>query len=138
MALSFRRGIAADFDALVILDSWGQRHQAIRDWLRDDAIVVAESGGRVVAFGVMRPIFFLEPFVELVMVDQAHRRRGIARALLAHFDTQHNRPKLWISTNRSNTPMQGLLASEGFTYAGEVEGLDEGDPELFYYRLRSS
>jgi ribosomal protein S18 acetylase RimI-like enzyme len=137
MALSFRRGIPADFDALVAIDSWGKRDQAIRDWLRDDAIFVAESGGRVVAFGVMRPIFFLEPFVELIVVDQANRRRGIARALLAYLDSQHNRPKLWISTNRSNTPMQGLLASEGFTYAGEVEGLDEGDPELFYYRRRT-
>jgi ribosomal protein S18 acetylase RimI-like enzyme len=138
MALSFRRGIPADFDALVTIDSGGKRDQAIRDWLSAQAIFVAESGGRVVAFGVMRPIFFLEPFVELIMVDPAHRRRGIARALLAYVDSQHNRPKLWISTNRSNTLMQGLLASEGFTYAGEVEGLDEGDPELFYYRLRAS
>jgi ribosomal protein S18 acetylase RimI-like enzyme len=137
MALSFRRGTPADFERLVAIDGRCRREQAIRDWLRDDAIFVAESGGRVVAFGVMRPIFFLEPFVELIVVDQANRRRGIARALLAYLDRQHNRPKLWISTNHSNTPMQGLLASEGFTYAGEVEGLDEGDPELFYYRRRT-
>jgi GNAT superfamily N-acetyltransferase len=138
MALSFRLGIPADFEALVAIDSWSQRHQAIRDWLSARAISVGESGGRVVAFGVMRPIFFLEPFVELIVVDQANRRSGIGRALLAYLDSQHDRPKLWISTNRSNTPMQRLLASEGFTYAGEVEGLDEGDPELFYYRLRAS
>jgi ribosomal protein S18 acetylase RimI-like enzyme len=138
MVLSFRRGIPADFEALVAIDSWGQRDQAIRDWLSAHAVVVAESRGKVVAFGVMRPIFFLEPFVESIVVEQANRRRGIARALLAHLNSLHNRPKLWISTNRSNTPMQKLLASEGFTYAGEVEGLDEGDPELFYYRLRAT
>ena len=37
-----------------------------------------------------------------------------------------------MSTNRSNVPMQNLLTSEGFVHAGTVEGLDDGDPELFY------
>ena len=136
--ISFRHGIPADFEALVAIDTVAgsnpARQQAIRDWLAAGATAVAESDGKLVAYGVMRPIFFHEPFV----VDAATRQTGIARALLAHLDGCHDRPKLWTSTNRSNAPMQALLVSEGFIYAGEVEGLDEGDPEMFYYRSRAS
>ena len=30
--------------------------------------------------------------------------------------------------------MQKALKKAGFVFAGEVKGLDEGDPELFYYK----
>jgi hypothetical protein len=40
--------------------------------------------------------------------------------------------KLFTSTNRSNLPMQALLAKLGFVQCGEVNELDPGDPELFF------
>jgi ribosomal protein S18 acetylase RimI-like enzyme len=142
MTITFRPAITADLDALVAIDSWRTRYpgreQAIAEWLATGTTVVAEIEGKVVAYAVMRPIFFLQPFVEALMVDPSQRRSGIARAMLHHLDTLHGRPKLWVSTNKSNLAMQGLIRSEGFTFAGEIEGVDEGDPELFYYRLRSA
>lgn len=30
--------------------------------------------------------------------------------------------------------MQRALSKVGFSFAGEIIGLDEGDPELFYYK----
>ena len=45
--------------------------------------------------------------------------------------------KVWVSTNLSNTPMQKLIASEGFQMAGFVDGLDPGDPELIFSRPRA-
>lgn len=30
--------------------------------------------------------------------------------------------------------MKKALEKNGFTYAGTIDGLDEGDPELFYFR----
>ncbi len=30
--------------------------------------------------------------------------------------------------------MQKALNKAGFSFAGKIEGLDEGDPELFYFK----
>jgi hypothetical protein len=46
--------------------------------------------------------------------------------------------QIFTSTNRSNAPMQGLLASLGWQLSGELDGLDEGDPELVYYLRRQA
>ena len=43
-------------------------------------------------------------------------------------------PKLFTSTNRSNAPMQSLLAKLGYRPSGVIENLDEGDPELVYMK----
>jgi hypothetical protein len=46
--------------------------------------------------------------------------------------------KLFTSTNRSNTPMQSLLARTKFSQSGIVHNLDDGDPEIIYSkRLRT-
>jgi hypothetical protein len=45
-------------------------------------------------------------------------------------------PKVFTSTNQSNTPMQGLLGKCGFSPSGVIENLDEGDPELLFMRAR--
>jgi len=48
-------------------------------------------------------------------------------------------PKLFTSTNQSNVPMQGLLATLEFARSGLIENLDDGDPELVYFkRLRDN
>jgi len=30
--------------------------------------------------------------------------------------------------------MQKALTKVGFSFAGKIDGLDDGDPELFYYK----
>jgi len=42
--------------------------------------------------------------------------------------------KLFTSTNLSNLPMQSLLAQLNFKLSGVIENLDEGDPELVYFK----
>jgi len=104
----------------------------IGDWIARGECVVAEMGGGIAGFGVMHYHFFHSGFIDLVMVRPALRRRGIARALVRHLAATCTSPKVWISTNLSNTPMQRLLAAEGFAMSGFIEGLDAGDPELVY------
>ena len=41
---------------------------------------------------------------------------------------------MFTSTNRSNLPMLNLLRKEQWLFSGELVGLDEGDPELVFYR----
>jgi hypothetical protein len=32
--------------------------------------------------------------------------------------------------------MRSLLRTEGWSFSGELDGLDEGDPELVFYKFR--
>lgn len=102
---------------------------------------VAERGGlrlaihhgRVVGFCCLDDHYFFEKaFVSLLIVDRGSRRNGIGQVLLE--TTSSEQPETWTSTNRSNAEMRGLLSKSGWKFCGEIEGLDAGDPELFFKR----
>jgi RimJ/RimL family protein N-acetyltransferase len=70
----------------------------------------------------------------LIIIDKEYRGKGIGVKAFDLICEQCKSDKVFTSTNRSNTPMQRALAKANFTFAGEINGLDEGDPELFYFR----
>ena len=80
--------------------------------------------------------FFEKAFITLLVVDHGSRRRGIGQALLEA--TASETSETWTSTNRSNAEMRGLLAKSGWTFCGEIEGLDDGDPEMFFKKRHLS
>lgn len=80
--------------------------------------------------------FFNQCFMQLLHTSRSHRGKGIARALVDHAYTQKPNLKFFTSTNESNLPMHDLLPKMGFIKVGQIEGLDEGDPEIFYMRPR--
>ena len=45
--------------------------------------------------------------------------------------------KLFTSTNQSNTQMQALCETLGYVKSGWVDNLDEGDPEIIYFKRMS-
>ncbi len=100
---------------------------------------VAERGGLRVAVlrGGVRAFccldhqyFFERPFISLLIVSPDARRLGLAAGLLTH--SARGFAEVWTSTNRSNTAMRALLEKEGWRYCGELNGLDDGDPEQFF------
>ena len=100
---------------------------------------VAESGGlgvavlrhEVQAFCCLDQNYFFEkPFISLLIVSADVRRLGLGTGLLTH--SSRTLPEVWTSTNRSNAAMRALLEKEGWRYCGELNGLDEGDPEQFF------
>ncbi len=98
---------------------------------------IARVRGDIAGFIIFAPVFFGQPFIELLYVVPEYRRRGVASALVRHCEAICPASKMFTSTNTSNTPMQRLLKADGYTCCGYVEGLDEGDPELLYSkRLR--
>ena len=74
--------------------------------------------------------FFGKPFVSLLIVAPDARRQGLGAGLLSHCARMF--PEVWTSTNQSNGAMRRLLETAGWRYCGELHGLDEGDPELFF------
>ena len=76
--------------------------------------------------------FFGRNFIELLVVPDSARRRGIGRSLLRAVAKSSTR-EVWTSTNESNLAMRALLVSEGWHFGGTLHGLDGDDPELFFF-----
>jgi ribosomal protein S18 acetylase RimI-like enzyme len=78
--------------------------------------------------------FFGHDFLALLFVASGHRRRRIATALVRAWEARAGSPKLFTSTNQSNVPMQRLCDGLGYVRSGLIENLDEGDPEVVYFK----
>jgi GNAT superfamily N-acetyltransferase len=98
---------------------------------------VALYHGILLGYGIINHSFFDHGFVSLAYVDPAHRRRGVGSGLFDEFEGRCRRSRIFTSTNLSNLPMHGFLASRRYTLSGVIQDIDEGDPEMFYRkRLR--
>lgn len=106
-------------------------------------IEVANRSGLFVAYADGSPVgfaclddrhFFRTPFVSLLVVHPDHRRLGIGQALVDRLQREAIGKRLFTSTNQSNGPMMAFLKTNGFVLCGQVQGLDEGDPELIYFK----
>lgn len=135
--LQIRAAQPADVDLVRALDPLAapgnDRHRDIGAWIERGDCHVAERDGTVAGYLVMAT-FLQRPFIELVVVAEPHRRRGIASALVRHASDLARAAELWTSTNRSNMPMRALLSNLGFVLTGRVDNRDPGDPELFFVR----
>ncbi len=123
-------GECLDFDHLVAAGS-AERRTELSAAAAQGRMRVAVLEGRAAGYSVVAPWFFAATFLELLYVDPAHRGRGIGAELLADFQREHG-SHLFTSTNLSNVRMQGLLHRRGWTACGVLNGLDEGDPEVFF------
>lgn len=95
---------------------------------------VARQENRIVGFLLMQHHFFEQPFIELLIVHPSFRRQGFATALMQHVEPIYAPGKLFTSTNESNKKMQQLCEQLGYTRSGIIENLDEGDPDLIYFK----
>lgn len=95
--------------------------------------VAAAKDGGIVGYVVADRSFFELTFVHFLFVCEQVRRRGIARQLLQA--VVHGSPtiRVFVSTNLSNAPMHALLMADKWRPAGMLDGLDPGDPEVFYF-----
>lgn len=94
---------------------------------------VATCDQRVLGHAIVRPrAFFGFDFLDLVYVAETARRGGVGHLLVAAI-RDRAADRVWTSTNLSNAPMHRLLRTDGWQPAGMLDGLDEGDPEVFYF-----
>ncbi|HWA63508.1 MAG TPA: GNAT family N-acetyltransferase [Caulobacteraceae bacterium] len=97
---------------------------------------LAEEDGEAIGYALVSRHFFARPFVDLLVVAEAHRRRGVGTALMAACEAAHDDDRMFTSTNESNQPMRALLALAGWQVSGVIENLDPGDPELVFVKFR--
>lgn len=136
--VTIRSAISSDFDAIAAADAGArgdpERGSLLRSHIEGSRCWVADDQGEVVGFLVLEYTFYGNGFVSLLVVRQDSRRHGIGRALLKHAASTCTTAKLFTSTNESNRPMRSLLSGEGFQESGVIHNLDEGDPELVFFR----
>ncbi|MDN6858978.1 GNAT family N-acetyltransferase [Pseudomonas sp. CAN2814] len=135
--------MSTDLDGLIALDAIARCEPRRRRFI-EQAItagqcwVAVEAGDSSVllGYGVLDYSFFEQAFIPLVVVGDSARRRGVGSAILRALESRSGAAKLFTSTNASNEPMRRLLGKLGFIGSGQVENLDEGDPELIFVKLR--
>jgi ribosomal protein S18 acetylase RimI-like enzyme len=133
---SIRQASTDDIEAITALHKPGDA--AHRLWIarmvQSGCCYLSQLDERIAGYGVLEYSFFGNGFVSMLYVAEDSRRRGIASELMRHMQQSCRTPKLFCSTNRSNTPMQLLLLKLGYQCSGVVDNLDEGDPELFFFK----
>jgi len=139
--LSIRLAVETDIEALCSLDLIANQESDRREFIRREVAsgncFVAVMDGTVVGYGVLNYTFYHNGLIDMLYIHSGHRRCGAGAALLKHLESLCKTPKLFTSTNLSNLPMQSLLAKAGYVLSGVIHNLDEGDPEIVYFkRLR--
>lgn len=111
------------------------REEKIAKAISDETCFIILAGNKAIGFVIFDYRFFDQGWIELMIIGEAYRGKGVGGKVFDQIAERCKAEKLFTSTNQSNTPMQRALAKAGFSFAGQLMGLDEGDPELFYYRL---
>lgn len=110
------------------------RAEYLQKSVAEDKVWVATTDGSVLGFVVINESFFGNAFIQLLIVEQDSRRQGIGSLLIKKIESISPTYKLFTSTNESNKAMQRLCESLGFIRSGYIENLDEGDPEIVYFK----
>ena len=102
--------------------------------IRARQALLARRGEHKLGFALVHRHFFGYPFIELLVVHPDARRKGVGSALMAYIEKTQPGEKLFTSTNRSNGVMQALLENRGYVRSGQIDNLDDGDPEIIYFK----
>lgn len=132
------RATEDDYADILAIDQAAMGNDERREYLASAVMArhayIAREAGQALGYAVASNSFFGNPFIELLIVHPEERRRGVGAALMGYIEKTCPSAKLFTSTNESNLPMQRLCEKLGFVRSGYVENLDEGDPEIIYFK----
>lgn len=142
MKLSLREASPSDAEQLLEFDEIARddpdRASFLRGAIEDGNCLVAVSGGRTVGYGILDYSFYGQGFIPLVYVRLESRRHGVGSGLIRALEARCVTGKLFTSTNESNAPMKALLRRLGFDPSGIIHNLDPGDPEIVFFKRKST
>jgi ribosomal protein S18 acetylase RimI-like enzyme len=136
--LVLRQAHESDLPGLLACDAYAKVHETraheLRRWVEQQSCFVALARDEPVGFVVLQYTFFGNGFIPLVCVAVDRQRQGIGLFLLSQTERLCTTPKLFTSTNASNSKAQRLFGRAGFAASGTIENLDEADSELIYFK----
>lgn len=110
------------------------REEKITKAISNDECFLILADKQAIGFVIFDYRFFDQGWIELIVIDEEYRGKGIGGKVFDLICEQCKTDKIFTSTNSSNTRMQRALAKSDFSFAGELNGLDDGDPERFYFK----
>lgn len=129
-----------DLQAIVQIDSEvignTSRRNMIENAIKQEHCILVKENNEAAGFAIYDTNFFECTFISLVIVSPRKRRKGYASQLLNELVRTSPTEKVFSSANRSNLSMQKVFEANGFVESGIVENLDEGDPEIIYFKLK--
>jgi ribosomal protein S18 acetylase RimI-like enzyme len=130
----------SDLDQIVQIDKEvigsDSRREYIKKSIEAARCIVAKNQNNIVGFLIYETHFFECSFISLIIVSPRERRKGYATSLMESFVAISPTDKIFSSTNKSNLTMQKVFLANGFVESGYIENLDEGDPELIYFKVK--
>ena len=133
-----RKATKSDTQAIIAIDPLAdlreERSQHIRKWIFNGNTIVALADEEVVGYAVFAYTFYSQGFIAMLNLKEAHRRKGVGTALISFLENNCKTAKLFSSTNDSNKPMQALMNKMAFKPSGIIYNLDDGDPELVFFK----
>ena len=105
----------------------------IRSHLERHHLLVAREGGEVLGVVGYRTDWFQCTFVSLVSVREDRRKQGIARALYQAVERMSPSPRLYSSTEETNSVAIQMHTALGFQPSGYIDNLPQGYRELLFY-----
>lgn len=97
-------------------------------------LIIAKEEDDIAGFLIYDTNFFECSFISLIIVSPSKRRKGYASLLLDYMLSISTTAKVFSSTNRSNVSMHKVFELNGFVESGIVKNLDDGDPEIIYFK----
>lgn len=110
------------------------RRKLIKNAIEEERCIAIKNKSSFVGFLIFDIHFFDCSFISLIVIKPTERRKGYATSLIEYFVTIAPTKKIFSSTNQSNITMQEVFKVNGFIQSGFVENLDEGDPEIIYFK----
>ncbi|SES44639.1 GNAT family N-acetyltransferase [Psychrobacillus sp. OK032] len=110
------------------------RRKYIKKAIEEDRCIAIKKESTLVGFLIYDTHFFGCSFISLIIIKPTERRKGYATSLMEYFISISPTKKIFSSTNKSNIRMQEVFKANGFIQSGFVENLDDGDPEIVYFK----
>ena len=104
-----------------------KRKEKITKAILDEECFIILADSRAVGFVIFDYRFFDQGWIELIILEEKYRGKGIGGQAMDLICKQSKTNKVFTSTNSSNTQMQKALSKVGFSFAGEINGLDEDE-----------
>ena len=110
----------------------------LEDKRRGGLVTMAWVRGRPVGVLVHTLLWGRVPFMELLWVEDAYRRRGVATAMVTHLEARlrgAGASSVFSSMPGENREAMAWHFEQGFTSVGVVEGIKlGGEDEVFFYK----
>ncbi len=106
----------------------------IKTHMERHQLIVAEAEERVIGFLAYRTDWFQCTFVSLVVVHEQWRRKGIAREFFKSVEAVSLSPRIFSSTEETNTTSIRMHTALGFVPSGHIDNLPQGTRELLFYK----